>query len=459
MKAHGAVIGLGFGDEGKGSIVDYLTSRHSPYGPGHFSTVVRFNGGAQAGHRVVRPDALPADHIGGGGGAHIFSQFGSGYFNGMMTHLSRHSLVDPLALVSEAEALDRMWVGQAFKRLTIDRHALLVTPFHSAANKARERARGDERHGSCGMGIGETMAYFLQHPEDAPRVGDTQDKKVLRRKLWGLHDFYQGLVDAADMPPIDMLIDVYHQFSNWTKIVDEYFLPTLMDHSNVVFEGAQGVLLDEDMGFHPYTTWSKTTFANVIDLAEGREFERFGVTRTYSTRHGAGPFPTEDPEWSARLPDPTNVLGEWQGNFRVGPLDLVLLRYAAEAVGGLDQIAVTHLDTDVSAVCVGYERPVTARDSGLVTALTPPKVAKERGYQQRLGEMLSSVRPIFVETTRDMVDSTETWADVLTGIEKATGAPVTIYGLGPKAENKHAAGATDGQAARPKHKAGVPVPA
>lgn len=452
MKRHAGVVGLGFGDEGKGAVTDYLTGRRSPYGPGHFKTVVRFNGGAQAGHRVVRADALPMSHAGAGGGDHVFSQFGSGYFNGLMTHLSRHSLVDPLALISEAEALDRKMPGHAFKRLTVDRHALLVTPFHSAANKAREMARGVDRHGSCGMGIGETTAFSLQHPDDAPRVGDAQDKKALRRKLWGLHDFYDGLVPTSEMPPIDMLVDVYHEFANWSKIVDEHFLPTILDHENVIFEGAQGVLLDQDYGFHPYTTWSRTTFANVVDLIGDHEFERIGVTRTYSTRHGAGPFPTEIDEWASLYPDVANTLGNWQGAFRVGPLDLVLLRYAVDAVGGIDQVALTHGDVAgvQGMVCTGYE-PVEPRDGSKVTKIDPPHAPDQRGYQQRLTDMLMKVTPIY-----DHVERVED------GVAYATGAPVTIVGTGPKASETEyrAAGApNNGEAARTYDEAGIPVPA
>ena len=423
MKRHAAVVGLHFGDEGKGRIVDYLTSRHSPYGPGHFKTVVRFNGGAQAGHRVVRSDALPPEHAGAGGGSHVFSQFGSGYFNGLMTHLSRHSLVDPLALAAEAEMLDRKWVGQALRRITIDRHALLVTPFHAAANKAREVARGAGRHGSCGMGIGETMAFYLQHPESAPRVGDTQDKRLLRRKMWDLYDFYKGLVDTADMPHIDALLAVYSDFASWSKIVDERFLPILLDNQNVIFEGAQGVLLDQDYGFHPYTTWSKTTFENVVDLAEGHDFERIGVARGYSTRHGAGPFPTEIDEWADRFPDAANVEGPWQGNFRVGPLDLVLLRYAVDAVGGVDQVAVTHLDKAeaLGMVVAGY-RPARPQDGEYVTRIRPPSKANDRGYQQRLGEMLMTSKPVYRSAD-----------DIVSEIARGADAPVTIEGRGPKA--------------------------
>lgn len=446
MKRHAAVIGLGYGDEGKGAIVDYLTSRHSPYGPGHFHTVVRFNGGAQAGHRVFQSDAIPASHAGGGGGFHIHSQFGSGFLNGLNTHLSRFSLVDPLALASEAEHLDSMMPGQAFRYLTIDRHALLVTPFHSAANKARERARGDARHGSCGMGIGETMAFYLKHPDEAPRVGDVQDKKVIRRKLWALHDFYLDLIE--EMPPIDTLIEVYRQFANWSKIVDEYYLPTLLNNSNVIFEGAQGVLLDQDYGFHPYTTWSKTTYANVIELmseADDHEFERFGVLRTYSTRHGAGPFVAEDPEWATRFPDPTNVLGEWQGNFRVGPMDRVMMKYAAEAVGGVDQVALTYMDRapEVPYIVTGYKPSDEHRDGVLTTSIQPPQAEGERGYQQRLAELLLTSKPIV-----------ETMTDPITEVERAVNAPVTILGYGPKAVDKQQrAGASDGQTARPTNQA------
>ena len=145
------VVDLGYGDAGKGTVADWLCS---PASGRQISTVIRFNGGAQAAHNVVTAD----------GRHHTFAQFGSGSFTpGVRTHLSRFVLVDPLALAAEAAHLAAAGVGDALDRLTIDRDALLTTPYHRAANRAREIARGPGRHCSCGMGIGETARYVSLH--------------------------------------------------------------------------------------------------------------------------------------------------------------------------------------------------------------------------------------------------------------------------------------------------------
>src|SRR5207248_6354838 len=128
--SHLVVVDLGYGDAGKGTVVDWLCASR----PVH--TVVRFNGGAQAGHNVVTPD----------GRHYTFAQFGAGTFHpGVRTHLSRHVVVDPLALVAEADHLVAVGVPGPLGRLTVDRSALLATPYHRAANRARERARGAGR--------------------------------------------------------------------------------------------------------------------------------------------------------------------------------------------------------------------------------------------------------------------------------------------------------------------------
>ena len=120
---------------------------------------------------------------------HTFAQFGSGSFTpGVRTHLSRFVLVDPLALAAEAAHLASAGVSDALGRLTVDRDALLVTPYHQAANRAREVARGRDRHGSCGMGIGETARYSLAWPGDAPRVADCAAPRTLARSLGLLRD-------------------------------------------------------------------------------------------------------------------------------------------------------------------------------------------------------------------------------------------------------------------------------
>ena len=296
---HYIVCGLGFGDEGKGSVVDFLCS---PRRPDPARTVIRFNGGAQAAHNVLTAD----------GRHHTFAQFGSGSFTpGVRTHLSRFVLVDPLALAAEAVHLASAGVPDALDRLTVDRDALLVTPYHQAANRAREAARGRDRHGSCGMGIGEAVRYALAWPGDAPRVADCAAPRALARSLGLLRDRFCDEFGPLGGPPVDDLCDAYRAFADRVPLVDGGYLRRLLRAGPAVFEGAQGVLLDEWRGFHPYTTWSTTTFANAETLlaealldGAGEAAVRLGVVRSYLTRHGPGPFVTEDP--TLEFPEPHN---------------------------------------------------------------------------------------------------------------------------------------------------------
>jgi len=291
---HVIVVDLGYGDAGKGTVVDWLCSRQVSR---PVRTVVRFNGGAQAAHNVITRD----------GRHHAFAQFGAGTFTpGVRTHLSRFVLVDPFALAAEAAHLASLGVPHALDLLTVDRDALLATPYHQAANRAREVARGESRHGSCGMGIGETASYALAHPYDAPRVGDCATPRALARKLTALRDRLTTEIGPLTAPPAADVAHAYRAFAMRVNIVDGSYLARLLRTAPVVFEGAQGVLLDEWRGFHPYTTWSTTTFANAGELlAEaGQQAFRLGVIRTFMTRHGPGPFVTEDR--ALDLPEPHN---------------------------------------------------------------------------------------------------------------------------------------------------------
>ena len=179
----------------------------------------------------------------------------------------------------------------------------------------------------------------------------------------------------------------------------------------VVFEGAQGVLLDEWRGFHPYTTWSTCTFDNALDLLSewGGQAVRLGVIRSYLTRHGAGPFPTEDGD--LKLSEPHNAWGPWQEKFRWGWLDLPLLRYAVEACGGVDGLAVTHLDCCAAGdwrIGTGYrggQEPELGRfrDLEYQEWLTRRLQQAEVEYQsvcdaEQLLELLAPIAPVAVES-------------------------------------------------------------
>ncbi|HEU5030023.1 MAG TPA: adenylosuccinate synthetase [Spirillospora sp.] len=421
---HVIVVDLGFGDAGKGTVVDHLC-RTSPV-----TAVVRFNGGAQAAHNVVADD----------GRHHTFAQFGSGTFvPGVRTHLSRFMLVDPLALAAEADHLRRIGVADALDRLTVDRDALLTTPYHRAANRARERARGAARHGSCGMGVGETASYALAH-DDAPRAGDCLSPARLRRRLAALHDWYRTMFPSGeDVPDVAACADAFAAFAERVRIVGGGHLHGLLRSGDVVFEGAQGVLLDEWHGFHPYTTWSTTTFANAETLLDeageagsagsagsAGAAARLGVLRTYATRHGPGPFVTEDAALTAALPEPHNGTGPWQGAFRAGHLDAVALRYALEVAGGVDGLAVTHLDVAGARpdlrVCHAYATP-----GGRVDRL--PAGGGDLDRQAALTRRLASARPVYAP----LGGPVET-------IEAALGAPVVLTSHGPAASAKRTTG-------------------
>ncbi|NUT48150.1 MAG: adenylosuccinate synthetase [Saccharothrix sp.] len=356
MDGHVIVVGLGFGDEGKGAVVDALCHDRP------VTAVVRFNGGAQAAHNVVA-----------GGRHHTFSQFGSGTLAGVPTHLSRHVLVEPIALAGEARELDALGVADPLRLLSVDADALLTTPVHVAANRAREDARGSARHGSCGKGIGETVWYGLLadrgarrgqvveeqevigEPGPPPRVGDCAEPAVLRRKLDALARFYEPLVGAG--PSVDDLVSLYRDFAGAVRVTTGDEVGRLADRGRLVFEGAQGVLLDQRHGFHPHTTWSTVTPDNARALLGRRHATVLGVTRTYQTRHGAGPLPTEDARVLARFPERHNGVGRYQGAWRAGHLDAVLLRYAVDACGGVDGLAVTHLDADDLRVVTAHGAP------------------------------------------------------------------------------------------------------
>ncbi|MFV2171784.1 adenylosuccinate synthetase [Actinomadura sp. LOL_016] len=405
------VVDLGFGDAGKGTVVDHLCAAS----PVH--AVVRFNGGAQAAHNVVTAD----------GRHHTFAQFGSGTFTpGVRTHLSRFMLVDPLALAAEADHLRAVGVGDAFDRLTVDADALLTTPYHRAAGRARERARGADRHGSCGMGIGETASYALAH-EDAPRAGDCRSPARLRRTLAAVRDRYLEAFPAthADLPDVDDCAAAFAAFGARVRVVGGDHLRTLMGEGPVVFEGAQGVLLDEWHGFHPYTTWSTTTFGNAEALLReaGGGAARLGVTRAYATRHGPGPFVTEDPALTRGLPEPHNGTGPWQGPFRAGHLDAVALRYAREVTGGMDGVAVTHLDVAGARpdlrVCRAY------RMGGTAVRRLAPNPAGRLDLQEDLTRRLLAARPVYAPLVRPEE-----------AVEEALRAPVVLRSFGPTTADK-----------------------
>ncbi len=411
------VVGLGLGDEGKGAVVDYLAAVH----PVH--TVVRYNGGAQAAHNVVLPD----------GRHHTFHQFGSATFRGADTFLSRFVLVEPIRLLLEAAALQAKGVSDPFGRLAIDGRALVITPFHIELNRLKEQARAGSRHGSCGLGIGETRAYAIRYGLDALEMRDLLDPVVLRDKLRLAAErlveqarHLQPLASVSDDLMAETL-DRYGRVIALARVAGPDFLGERLRAGvgDVVFEGAQGVLLDEAYGFYPHVTWTDTTTAHAMRLlAEagyGGPLRRLGVVRTYATRHGAGPLVTEDASLAERIAEPHNPAYEWAGGMRFGHFDAVATRYAFEVTGGVDELAITHLD-DLARLggprmCDSYQIDGRGLDH-----LPRPAHPVDLEVQAQLTKHLLNAQPVYARVSA---------ADLPAAIGARLGIPISLRFSGP----------------------------
>lgn len=394
------VQGLGFGDEGKGTMVDFICRERDA------RLVVRFNGGAQAAHNVVTPE----------GKHHTFSQWGAGTLAGVNTLLGPEVMFDPLAMAAEARRLSALGVDP-YRMMHVDLNAPIITPYHRAVNRIKETFRGDGLHGSTGIGIGECMHDLLLFGrQTVPIARDLLNQHVLAAKLNDIKLFAKNKVNswmlkqahAADKALLESPVEEWlKRYSNTPAIKlvsSEAMIFEALSDGTVVFEGAQGVLLHQDYGFHPHTTWSDTTFKNADVLLRsvgGRaKVEKIGVIRSYMTRHGAGPMPTESAELQPHNSHDHNQPAPFTGSMRVGYLDLPLLRYSLEVIGSLDGLAVTHTDKPLNAVCTGYVREENNRffrkDGSIYVQLPPPDMQSEDsflGYQQEIGEMLKKITP------------------------------------------------------------------
>ncbi len=426
MREAWIVFDLGFGDAGKGATVDFLVRDRGA------DLVIRYNGGAQAGHNVV---TLEGRH-------HTFSQFGSGTFvPETRTLLGPEFVLHPGALAVEAEHLREIGVSDAFERLNIDEQALVISPFQQAAGRIREIARGPDYHGTCGVGVGEAVCDSLTFASDTIRVADFQDVGVLARKLRlqqqrKRHEFRES--DSANVPAteeeIQLLEDrsaVDRTLSYWQPLLPQLRITSSIEtrrliesSTTMIFEGAQGVLLDQDHGFHPHTTWSDCTPGGAFRLLAGirARVTRLAVMRSYMVRHGAGPFPTFAPRYD-RLPEPHNNATGWQGCFRRGPLDLVLLKYALESAGGAEGLAVTHLDSIGRQTTVCHAYTLDGRPFSLPREISPGDFSARVELCRDLYRALQKLDSMSIEA-------------LMTDIERKLGVPVLLSSHGPTSKHR-----------------------
>jgi adenylosuccinate synthase len=415
------VVGAQWGDEGKGKIVDWLSERAD--------VVVRFQGGANAGHTLVV-----------GNVEYKLSLLPSGVVRpGKLSIVGNGVVVDPWALVAEIEVMREKGLEISPDTLRLADNAALILPSHRAIERAREARRGEKKIGTTGRGIG--PAYEDKVGRRAVRVCDLADPTALEERVDDLLLTHNALLRGLDAPEVDRdaLIAALRQVA---PEILPYAAPIwrLLDDARragrrILFEGAQGAMLDVDHGTYPYVTSSNTVAGQAAagsGIAPSAIGFVLGITKAYTTRVGAGPFPTELTDRVGR------TLGERGREFgtvtgrprRCGWFDAVAVRQAIKTAG-IDGIALTKLDVldgfDEIKICTAYRRGGESYD--YVPAGTSAQ---------------AEIAPVY-ETAEGWQESTRgarSWADLpataikyIRRLEELIGAPVALLSTSPERED------------------------
>ncbi len=418
--ANVAVVGSQWGDEGKGKIVDWLSERAD--------IVVRFQGGHNAGHTLVV-----------NGQTYKLSLLPSGIVRGKLSVIGNGVVVDPWALQKEITELERLGVAVNRDNLRIAENATLILPLHRELDAFRENAAGAAMIGTTKRGIG--PAYEDKVGRRAIRVMDLANLKTLPGKLDRTLIHHNALRRGLSQPEIgreellQQLVEIAPVITPYIDTVWQLLDRQKREGKRILFEGAQGALLDIDHGTYPFVTSSNTVAAQAATgsgLGPRSINYVLGITKAYTTRVGSGPFPTE-------LVDETGqLLGERGHEFgtvtgrarRCGWFDACLVRQTIK-VSGMDGIALTKLDVldgfDEVKVCVGYR--LDGREVDHLPAM--------QGAQSR-------VKPIY-EVLKGWGESTQgarSWADLpaqaikyVKRLEELIEAPVALLSTSPKRED------------------------
>jgi adenylosuccinate synthase len=366
-KAFG-IIGLSYGDEGKGATVDYLCRKHK------ISHVIRFNGGPQAAHNVVEPS----------GRWHCFSQFGSGTLvPGVMTHLNMNVLIEPTNLINELAVLHSKGIADALSRFSLDPRCRIITPWNKMIGQMQELSRCESRHGSVGMGVGNAAYDSLLGDDFILRVRDLQSVSGLKKKLKSIYEYkFAEAEDILKQNDLVVIRNTYNKFKEYSpgiiaeslsafffktaqnvKPDEKIFQEIINSGSAIVFEGAQGVLLDPEVGFSPHVTKTPCNSGFLHQFIEPYnnhiEMETIGVVRAYAHRHGPGPLLTEDANLHSTLKTEHNQANFWQGRFRNGWFDVPIIKHALHH-SPVDTIYMTCLDRlslfEKIKICIEYKK-------------------------------------------------------------------------------------------------------
>jgi adenylosuccinate synthase len=419
--ANVVVIGSQWGDEGKGKIVDWLSERAD--------VVVRFQGGHNAGHTLVID-----------GEVFKLSLLPSGVVRpGKLSMIGNGVVVDPWALLEEIDRIGEQGVKLDSSRLKVAENASLILPLHRTLDRAREEARGKAKIGTTGRGIG--PAYEDKTARRAIRVCDLADLDTLSEKVGELLVHHNALLRGFEQEEIDRdeLLDMLKKLaprllpyaaSVWRELDD-----ACRDRKRILFEGAQGIMLDVDHGTYPFVTSSNTVSgAAAAGTGLGPKSLDYilGITKAYTTRVGSGPFPTElEDEVGCRLGERGKEFGTVTGRQRrCGWFDAVLVRKSVK-LSGMDGIALTKLDVldglSELKVCVGYK--INGQSFDYFPTLPSLQAAAEPVYESMEGWGEST------QGARSWADLPATAIKYIRRIEELIEAPVTLLSTSPERDD------------------------
>lgn len=363
------LCGMQFGDEGKGTFVDYLTYEKNA------DCIVRYNGGSQASHTVITPSGI----------LHKFSQLGSGMFKGKCnTYLTENMVVNLYNLMCEIEVFSKSTgipIKDIVDRIHIHENCYIVTPYHKLINRLRELTMENSRRGSVGTGVSEVNYLLYESENDAIKLGirvrdvyKNHGSRIVLEKFRKLQEYANNLyiknkekilknipleIKSSLENEINVLLNenaylvLGKKYVKGLKYANSdinfkrciYSCYNMIEEKNktAIFEGSQGLLIDGFYGIKPNTTFLDTTNKFFSNISFKGNVRKIGVVKAFCSRHGPGIFPTESADLMARIDDKNQDFSFWNGKIRFGWFDAILLRYA-QSINNVDELFLSSLD-------------------------------------------------------------------------------------------------------------------
>lgn len=476
------LCGMQFGDEGKGTFVDYLTHKEN------VQEIIKYNGGSQASHTVITPE----------GTLHKFSQLGSGMFSDSChTFLDQNMVINLENLVTEMNVFCEK-TGISFSelrdRIHIHEDCPIVTPYHKLANKLRELSLGNNRRGSVGTGVSEVMYLLSRSSFEHPLVlrvrdiynydSNSQVFAIFRNLQEYVSNFYDENKNAIwknapeDMKTplkneIDFLLKGAASFKLASRYIHDfkYALPEVsfrnciysyrrnyflnLENTATIYEGSQGLLIDGVYGLKPNTTCLDTTnnFATCL-CSYAKCVTHIGIAKAFSSRHGLGVFPTEDTEVNQKISDENQESTFWNGHIRFGWFDCVLLKYA-QTINKVDKLYLSSLDKLDSfkkiKVCTSYVYTgiIDEKFKGIFEYTVNPDgiiiINSIKAPDSSLRKYLKNCCPVYMVVDGWMTDISKITnvselpkkcLEYIHLLENLSGIPISVVSVGPTRNNK-----------------------